>query len=89
MNTIDIRKMSRIERLQAMDEKQMQLGSSAKFWKLIEKWRKEKTIGRAELEPLPSAIFQSSQWVSTKRRENRESDGTAIAYDVGFPTPPW
>jgi hypothetical protein len=33
-----------------MDEEQLQLGSSDKFWKLVEKWRKEKTISRAELE---------------------------------------
>lgn len=32
------------------DEEQLQLGSSDKFWKLVEKWRKEKTINRAELE---------------------------------------
>jgi len=32
------------------DEEQLQLGSSDKFWKLVEKWRKEKTISRAELE---------------------------------------
>lgn len=33
-----------------MDKEQLQLGSSDKFWKLVEKWRKEKTISRAELE---------------------------------------
>lgn len=34
----------------SMDEEQLQLGSSRKFWKLVEGWRKEKTISRAELE---------------------------------------
>ncbi len=36
--------------VEGMDEEQLQLGSSDKFWKLVEKWRKEKTISRAELE---------------------------------------
>jgi hypothetical protein len=33
-----------------MDEEQLQLGSSDKFWTLIEKRRRQRTIGRAELE---------------------------------------
>jgi len=36
--------------VEGMDEEQLQLGSSNKFWKLVEKWRKEKTINRVELE---------------------------------------
>lgn len=36
--------------VEGMDEEQLQLGSSDKFWKLVEKWRKEKSISRAELE---------------------------------------
>jgi len=36
--------------VEGMDEEQLQLGSSDKFWKLVAKWRKEKTISRAELE---------------------------------------
>jgi antitoxin (DNA-binding transcriptional repressor) of toxin-antitoxin stability system len=36
--------------VQGLDEEQLQLGSSDKFWKLVGKWRKEKTINRAELE---------------------------------------
>ncbi len=36
--------------VEGMDDEQLQLGSSDKFWKLVEKWRKEKTISRAELE---------------------------------------
>jgi antitoxin (DNA-binding transcriptional repressor) of toxin-antitoxin stability system len=36
--------------VEGMDEEQLQLGSSDKFWKLVGKWRQEKTIDRAELE---------------------------------------
>jgi antitoxin (DNA-binding transcriptional repressor) of toxin-antitoxin stability system len=36
--------------LSQMDEEQLELGSSDKFWKLITARRKEKTISRAELE---------------------------------------
>jgi len=36
--------------IEGMDEEQLLLGSSDKFWKRVEKWRKEKTISRAELE---------------------------------------
>jgi len=36
--------------IEGLDEEQLQLGSSDKFWKLVGKWRKEKTISRAELE---------------------------------------
>ena len=36
--------------VEGMDEEQVQLGSSDKFWTLIEKRRRQRTIGRAELE---------------------------------------
>jgi hypothetical protein len=36
--------------VEGIDEEQLLLGSSDKFWKLVEKWRKEKTISRTELE---------------------------------------
>jgi hypothetical protein len=36
--------------LAGMDEEQLELGSSDKFWKLITARRKEKTISRAALE---------------------------------------
>jgi len=36
--------------LEGLDEEQLQLGSSNKFWTLIEQRRKQKTISRAELE---------------------------------------
>lgn len=39
-----------IVNVEGMDEEQLQLGSSRKFWKLVDGWRKEKTISRAELE---------------------------------------
>ena len=32
------------------DREQIELGSSDKFWKLIVKWRKQKTLSRAALE---------------------------------------
>lgn len=36
--------------VEGLDEEQLQLGSSDKFWRLIEERRAQKTIGRAELE---------------------------------------
>jgi antitoxin (DNA-binding transcriptional repressor) of toxin-antitoxin stability system len=36
--------------LEGLDEEQLQLGRSDKFWALIEQRRKQKTISRAELE---------------------------------------
>jgi antitoxin (DNA-binding transcriptional repressor) of toxin-antitoxin stability system len=36
--------------IEGLDEEQLQLGSSKKFWTFIEKRRKEKTITRTELE---------------------------------------
>jgi len=36
--------------VEGMDEEQLQLGSSNKFWTFIEKRRKQRTIGRAALE---------------------------------------
>jgi antitoxin (DNA-binding transcriptional repressor) of toxin-antitoxin stability system len=41
--------------LEGLDEEQLQLGSSDKFWTLIEQRRKQKTISRAELEQKLSA----------------------------------
>ena len=35
--------------VEGMDEEQLELGSSEKFWSLIEKRRTEKTISRSEL----------------------------------------
>jgi len=36
--------------VEGMDEEQLQLGSSDKFWKLITERRTQKTISRAQLE---------------------------------------
>jgi antitoxin (DNA-binding transcriptional repressor) of toxin-antitoxin stability system len=36
--------------VEGMDEEQIQLGSSGKFWKLIEERRRQKTISRKDLE---------------------------------------
>jgi hypothetical protein len=36
--------------MKGMDPEHLELGSSAKFWNLIEKRRKEKTISRTQLE---------------------------------------
>ena len=36
--------------VEGMDEEQLQLGSSEKFWKLIVERRKQKTLSRAQLE---------------------------------------
>ena len=36
--------------VEGLDEDQLQLGSSEKFWKLIESRRRQKTISRRELE---------------------------------------
>jgi antitoxin (DNA-binding transcriptional repressor) of toxin-antitoxin stability system len=36
--------------VEGMDKEQLQLGSSDKFWKLVEKRRKDKVVSRAELE---------------------------------------
>jgi antitoxin (DNA-binding transcriptional repressor) of toxin-antitoxin stability system len=36
--------------VEGMDEEQVQLGSSDKFWTLIQEWRAQKTLSRAELE---------------------------------------
>ena len=33
-----------------LDEEQLELGKSKKFWKLVSQWRKEKTVTQAELE---------------------------------------
>jgi hypothetical protein len=36
--------------VEGLDNEQLQLGSSKKFWKLIEERRRQKTISRKELE---------------------------------------
>ena len=36
--------------VQGLDREQLELGSSDRFWRLIEQRRKEKTVSRAELD---------------------------------------
>lgn len=36
--------------VEGLDLEQIELGHSDKFWKLVRKWRRQKTISRAELE---------------------------------------
>jgi antitoxin (DNA-binding transcriptional repressor) of toxin-antitoxin stability system len=51
--------------VEGMDEEQLQLGSSEKFWTLIEERRQQKTISRTELE-------KSSTEPIEARRRRRE-----------------
>jgi len=53
-----------------MDEEQLQLGSSDKFWRLIEKRRKQKTIGRAELETRLDRTNGRSRKNSKRKKAN-------------------
>jgi antitoxin (DNA-binding transcriptional repressor) of toxin-antitoxin stability system len=48
--TRDGKPVALIVGVEGMDKEQLQLGSSDKFWELIEKRRKDKIISRAELE---------------------------------------
>jgi hypothetical protein len=38
-----------VARRKGLDREQIELGSSDKFWKLVAKWRKQKTLSRAAL----------------------------------------
>ena len=62
--------------VEGLDEEQLQLGSSEKFWTLIEARRKQKTISRAELE-------------RRIKDENGSRETTAEKYEtrVRHPTP--
>lgn len=48
--TRDGKPVALIVGVEGMDEEQVQLGSSDKFWRLITERRKQKTISRAQLE---------------------------------------
>ncbi len=48
--TRDGKPVALIVGVEGMDEEQLELGSSAKFWQLIAERRAQKTISRAELE---------------------------------------
>jgi antitoxin (DNA-binding transcriptional repressor) of toxin-antitoxin stability system len=54
--------------VEGMDEEQLQLASSEKFWKLIEERRRQKTIGREELENTLDGSNGRSRKTSKKRR---------------------
>jgi prevent-host-death family protein len=44
-----------VMRVEGLDLEQIELGHSDKFWKLVRKWRRQKTISRAELDKRLSA----------------------------------
>ncbi len=48
--TRDGRPVALVVGVEGMDEEELQLGSSDKFWKLISERRSEKTMSRAQLE---------------------------------------
>ena len=54
--------------VEGLDEEQLQLGSSDKFWKLIETRRGQKTIGRRELEKSLAGTNGRLRKTSKKRR---------------------
>ncbi|MGH7817484.1 MAG: hypothetical protein ACREOR_08865 [Candidatus Binatia bacterium] len=54
--------------VEGMDEEQLQLGSSEKFWTLIEKRRSQRTIGRAELETRLDGTIGRSRKTSKKKK---------------------
>jgi len=54
--------------VEGMDEEQLQLGSSDKFWTLIEKRRRQRTIGRAELEKKLARTNGGLRKTSRKRK---------------------
>jgi antitoxin (DNA-binding transcriptional repressor) of toxin-antitoxin stability system len=51
-----------------LDEEQLQLASSRKFWTLIEERRKQKTISRAELERRIGTLSESTKKPTEKMR---------------------
>ena len=55
--------------VKGMDEEQLQLGSSDKFWTLIEKRRRQKTIGRAQLDKKLARTNGGLEKSSKKRKE--------------------
>jgi len=54
--------------VEGLDEKQLQLGSSKKFWKLIEERRRQKTVSRRELEKTLDGTNGRARKTSKKRR---------------------
>jgi hypothetical protein len=54
--------------VEGLDEEQLQLGSSDKFWTLIEERRRQKAISRRELEKILDGTNGSLRKTSKKRR---------------------
>jgi hypothetical protein len=71
--------------VEGLDEEQLQLGSSKKFWTLIEARRQQKTISRTELEQRIKDKNESME-VTAKKRETRVRQSTPnqrVALDRG------
>ena len=71
--------------VEGLDEEQLQLGSSEKFWTLIEARRKQKTISRTELEQRIKDKNESME-VTAKKRQTRVRQSTPnqrVALDRG------
>jgi len=71
--------------VEGLDEEQLQLGSSDKFWTLIEERRKQKTIGRAKLEQAIKDGNRSGKTTEKKRerRGRRSTSNQRAALDHG------
>ena len=54
--------------VEGMDEEQLQLGSSEKFWTLMEKRRRQRTISRAELDKRLDGTNGRSRKISIKKK---------------------
>jgi len=54
--------------VEGLDEEQVQLGSSKKFWKLIEQRRRQKTFSRRELEKRLDGTNGRVSKTATRRR---------------------
>lgn len=59
--TRDGKPVALIVGVEGMDEEQLELGSSDKFWRLIEERRTQKTLRRAELEQRLEQTIQVQQ----------------------------
>ncbi|MBI4556521.1 MAG: hypothetical protein HY706_02975 [Candidatus Hydrogenedentes bacterium] len=53
--------------IEDLDEEQLQLGTSARFWKLITKRRLQPLIDRDELERRAARIYEKAKHARTKR----------------------
>ena len=71
--------------VEGLDEEQLQLGSSDKFWTLIEARRKQKTISRAELERRIKDGNGSGETIAKKHetRARQPTPNKRVALDRG------